>query len=926
MPLFSILHTSARPEKWREIYEAWLNEAVHPEQVEYVLCVDSRWGFNDNLASDQTLFAQWGMRPDVDKIVWNTGRRCYVDGVATAARAATGSVFIVNADDQYPAENWDAELLNVLVYSGHTSFVSVSENMARFVPRVDVDFVIEVSTGTPEEHSRGIMVMPILSRARYDKHGYVFYGQYESMFADNDFCEHARQDGVVIDARNLLFPHRHPINDPSVFPDGAYREQNRREAYRNGAIILEWRKRIRFGDEIDKADTIREGGTFKHELEMLSFWASQMETVIEVGSWAGRSAYAMAKGTTGQVHSVDTFTGSVDEADMLHLATMRGGSMLPTFLENTKDCPNIEVHVGDSVELAKYLPDADMVFIDGGHSYHQVKADLQAWIPKTRRLICGHDFDPMTPGVVAAVKEVLGDVSHFDRLWFAPLVRPLPAAEPAARKRSIVLCLPGEHFERRWVAALIRLYGHLILAHDFAIWDMFGYTSNVYATREEIRLMVRSLDPKPDLLLWLDDDNLVTPEQFDMLLRDLDGAPDIDGVTGWCWIHDDEKQRFNVSCGLWSPDHLHWRSFESRTWPKELEPRPVEVTGFPCFLMRYSALEKAGDSPFLPILDGRLRHGMTGEDLSFCLAAEKGGARFVADPRVRVTHLKMVEVEPVFEAEGAPEPIKFAAMLRVKNEARWIARAIESLKPLCGEDIFVFDDESSDLTASVAYDSGAHVFLDPFRGEPLDERRDKNWLLALVIERAAPDWVICIDGDEELEPGAGEKLKRAIQSQPSTDCYGLKVLTLWNDFKTIRTDGVYGQMFRQSVFRVLPGLEFRGFYEGSSGAVCHSGLHTSNSPLSLQAVPLNVFLLHYGYVFKEDRVRKWRWYSDVDPYNETEDHYRHTVQGDVPEVPAEARLKHAGPLELRTLPARLVPRFKVSPGPLVEVSDSDVLV
>ena len=45
-PLFSILHTSARPEAWRAVYDDWMSKAVHPENVEYVLCVDERWGFN----------------------------------------------------------------------------------------------------------------------------------------------------------------------------------------------------------------------------------------------------------------------------------------------------------------------------------------------------------------------------------------------------------------------------------------------------------------------------------------------------------------------------------------------------------------------------------------------------------------------------------------------------------------------------------------------------------------------------------------------------------------------------------------------------------------------------------------------------------------------------------------------------------------
>jgi hypothetical protein len=31
----------------------------------------------------------------------NKGRKCYVDGVETAAKASSGSILIVNADDQF---------------------------------------------------------------------------------------------------------------------------------------------------------------------------------------------------------------------------------------------------------------------------------------------------------------------------------------------------------------------------------------------------------------------------------------------------------------------------------------------------------------------------------------------------------------------------------------------------------------------------------------------------------------------------------------------------------------------------------------------------------------------------------------------------------------------------------------------------------
>jgi hypothetical protein len=35
----------------------------------------------------------------------------------------------------------------------------------------------------------------------------------------------------------------------------------------------------------------------------------------------------------------------------------------------------------------------DMVFLDGGHTYEEVKQDIKAWFPKTRWIMSGHDFN-----------------------------------------------------------------------------------------------------------------------------------------------------------------------------------------------------------------------------------------------------------------------------------------------------------------------------------------------------------------------------------------------------------------------------------------------------------------------------------------------------------------------------------------------------
>jgi hypothetical protein len=63
----------------------------------------------------------------------------------------------------------------------------------------------------------------------------------------------------------------------------------------------------------------------------------------------------------------------------------------------------------ESEQAASEFPDAsfDMVFIDGGHYYEQVKLDLAAWWPKLREggVFSGHDYGGRYLGVQQAVDE-----------------------------------------------------------------------------------------------------------------------------------------------------------------------------------------------------------------------------------------------------------------------------------------------------------------------------------------------------------------------------------------------------------------------------------------------------------------------------------------------------------------------------------------
>ena len=260
----------------------------------------------------------------------------------------------------------------------------------------------------------------------------------------------------------------------------------------------------------------------------------------------------------------------------------------------------------------------------------------------------------------------------------------------------------------------------------------------------------------------------------------------------------------------------------------------------------------------------------------------------------------------------------FYGLLRVKNESRWISRVLHALQPLCAH-ILLLDDHSTDPTPQIAAMAGAEVIHSTFEG--LDESRDKDYLQRELYRRYGPfrigrDWALMIDGDEALDPASIPLLAQAV-NQGSDCAYSLRILYLWNGEDQIRTDGVYARFRRPSLYPLGPVAE--GF---SVGRVGRGGFHCCSIPRRYFGYSRHceAALLHFGYLDREMRLRKWDWYNAVDPHNVVEDHYRHMIQGDVDRracswcaqngrehiisIPNE-KLRHAGPVVLETYDAEI---------------------
>lgn len=140
--------------------------------------------------------------------------------------------------------------------------------------------------------------------------------------------------------------------------------------------------------------------------------------IVEVGSWKGRSTKELLESGHAVV-AVDHFQGSPDPGDDTH-ALAQEEDIYAEFMANVGHYPNLRVLKLASLEAAGKLNggQADMVFIDASHDYQDVKADIAAWLPKTRKMICGHDYSPGWPGVMRAVNEAFSDIKLVGSIWF----------------------------------------------------------------------------------------------------------------------------------------------------------------------------------------------------------------------------------------------------------------------------------------------------------------------------------------------------------------------------------------------------------------------------------------------------------------------------------------------------------------------------
>jgi predicted O-methyltransferase YrrM len=172
-------------------------------------------------------------------------------------------------------------------------------------------------------------------------------------------------------------------------------------------------------------------GWFNMEKQYLELLDATPEggTFVELGCYKGKSTSFIGV----EIHkrkkdinffAIDSFQGATNSTDANEIKAYEGISEIKeSYTYNVAPIGNkIKTIVSLTDEAAQYFEDGsvDVVFVDGGHSYEVVKADILAWLPKVKKggIISGHDFNAWQ-GVNKAVTEIFGTPHKVENdCWF----------------------------------------------------------------------------------------------------------------------------------------------------------------------------------------------------------------------------------------------------------------------------------------------------------------------------------------------------------------------------------------------------------------------------------------------------------------------------------------------------------------------------
>lgn len=187
-----------------------------------------------------------------------------------------------------------------------------------------------------------------------------------------------------------------------------------------------------------------------------------------------------------------------------------------------------------------------------------------------------------------------------------------------------------------------------------------------------------------------------------------------------------------------------------------------------------------------------------------------------------------------------------SVVLITYNEENNLARTLESVKPLVRDgqgEIIVVDSGSTDHTVEIAKSFGAKVFVEAWKGYAAQKNS--------AIEKAAGDWILSLDADEEISPDLAAQIQRAAKDAPALP------VAFW----VTRKNYFLGRWIKHGGF--YPDRKIRLFARGQAvfdeKRAVHEDAHTNKQT----AVITTGCLIHHSYPTLSDYIDHMNRYSSL---------------------------------------------------------------
>lgn len=216
-PILSLLHaTRGRPERALGARDQAFMTAIKPENIEHIFAIDA-----DDEESVREL-------DGFNRVIVEPGGGC-VRAWNAAAAVSRGRVLVQMSDDWILPHHWDNQIC-----WGLKDPLEAKKPAERAA-------VLAISDGhrTDQLLCMAILTREYYLRQRHEKtcEPYLFHPDYLGVFSDNEFTVRAYEAGVIVERRDIVFTHDHPIFRGEAL-DPTYAAQNSSERYRQGLEVF----------------------------------------------------------------------------------------------------------------------------------------------------------------------------------------------------------------------------------------------------------------------------------------------------------------------------------------------------------------------------------------------------------------------------------------------------------------------------------------------------------------------------------------------------------------------------------------------------------------------------------------------------------------------------------------------------------------